>query len=63
MSDVNKVFLYFSLVHEGGERQVDMVVQVEAADHSWVWLYMVLQLQNGEHPITCQNYVIRYYSL
>lgn len=38
-----------------------MVVQVEAADHSWVWLYMVLQLQTGEHPITCQNYVIRYY--
>lgn len=45
----------------GGERQVEMVVQVEAADHSWVWLYMVLQLQTGEHPITCQNYVIRYY--
>lgn len=58
---MNKVFLYSFLVREGGERQVEMVVQVEAADHSWVWLYMVLQLQTGEHPITCQNYVIRYY--
>ncbi|KAK3524366.1 hypothetical protein QTP70_028033, partial [Hemibagrus guttatus] len=47
-----------ALLREGGERQVEMVVQVEAADHSWVWLYMVLQLQSGEHPITCQNYVI-----
>ncbi|XP_022531783.2 neuronal PAS domain-containing protein 4B isoform X1 [Astyanax mexicanus] len=47
-----------TLLREGGERQVEMVVQVEAADHSWVWLYMVLQLQNGEHPIACQNYVI-----
>ncbi|XP_046723219.1 neuronal PAS domain-containing protein 4B [Silurus meridionalis] len=47
-----------ALLREGGEGQVEMVVQVEAADHSWVWLYMVLQLQNGEQPITCQNYVI-----
>ncbi|MCJ8740769.1 hypothetical protein PDJAM_G00062990 [Pangasius djambal] len=47
-----------ALLREGGERQVEMVVQVEAADHSWVWLYMVLHLQAGEHPITCQNYVI-----
>lgn len=61
MGSTNKVFLYSFLVREGGERQVEMVVQVEAADHSWVWLYMVLQLETGEHPITCQNYVIRYY--
>ncbi|KAL7844334.1 hypothetical protein SRHO_G00228730 [Serrasalmus rhombeus] len=47
-----------TLLREGGDRQVEMVVQVEAADHSWVWLYMVLQLQTGEHPINCQNYVI-----
>ncbi|KAI4878783.1 hypothetical protein NFI96_028793 [Prochilodus magdalenae] len=47
-----------TLLREGGERQVEMVVQMEAADHSWVWLYMVLQLQTGEHPISCQNYVI-----
>ncbi|KAM9451089.1 neuronal PAS domain-containing protein 4B [Clarias gariepinus] len=47
-----------ALLREGGERQVEMVVQIEAADHSWVWVYMVLQLQTGEHPITCQNYVI-----
>ncbi|TSL04264.1 Neuronal PAS domain-containing protein 4B [Bagarius yarrelli] len=47
-----------ALLHEGRERQVEMVVQVEAADNSWVWLYMVLQLQTGEHPITCQNFVI-----
>ncbi|XP_028839783.1 neuronal PAS domain-containing protein 4B [Denticeps clupeoides] len=43
----------------GGERQVEMVVQVEASDQSWVWLYMVLQLENGgEHPISSLNYVI-----
>ncbi|CAB1332922.1 unnamed protein product [Coregonus sp. 'balchen'] len=46
------------LLSEGGERQVEMVVQVEAADHSWVWLYMVLQLNNEENPISCHNYVI-----
>ncbi|CAB1316151.1 unnamed protein product [Coregonus sp. 'balchen'] len=46
------------LLNEGGERQVEMVLQVEAADHSWVWLYMVLQLNNGEHPISCHNYII-----
>lgn len=62
-SSMIKVFPYSFLVREGGERQVEMVVQVETADHSWVWLYMVLQLQSGEHPITCQNYVIRYYPL
>ncbi|KAK2872745.1 hypothetical protein Q8A67_022642 [Cirrhinus molitorella] len=47
-----------ALLHEGGERQVEMVVQVEAADHSWVWLYIVLQLETGEYPINSQNYVI-----
>ncbi len=47
-------------VHEGGERQVEMVVQVEAADYSWVWLYIVLHLETGEYPINSQNYVIRY---
>ncbi|XP_073681099.1 neuronal PAS domain-containing protein 4B [Garra rufa] len=47
-----------ALLHEGGERQVEMVVQVEAADHSWVWLYIVLQLETGEYPINSHNYVI-----
>uniref|UniRef100_A0A671S0N5 Neuronal PAS domain-containing protein 4-like n=1 Tax=Sinocyclocheilus anshuiensis TaxID=1608454 RepID=A0A671S0N5_9TELE len=47
-----------ALLHEGGERQVEMVVQVEAADHSWVWLYIVLQLETGEYPINSLNYVI-----
>lgn len=47
-------------VHKGGERQVEMVVQVEAADHTWVWLYIVLQLDTGEYPINSHNYVIRY---
>ncbi|XP_073727353.1 neuronal PAS domain-containing protein 4B isoform X1 [Misgurnus anguillicaudatus] len=47
-----------ALLHEGGERQVEMVVQVEAADHSWVWLYIVLHLETGEYPINSHNYVI-----
>ncbi|XP_062342264.1 neuronal PAS domain-containing protein 4B [Osmerus eperlanus] len=47
-----------ALLSEGGDKQVEMVVQVETADHSWVWLYMVLQMGGGEHPITCNNYVI-----
>lgn len=51
-----------SVVSEGEGRQVDMVVQVEAADHSWVWLYMVLQLNIDENPISCHNYIIRYHS-
>lgn len=37
-----------------------MVVRMETADHSWVWLYMVLQLETGEHPIRSNNFVIRY---
>lgn len=37
-----------------------MVVRVESADHSWVWLYMVLQLEAGEHPIRSNNFIIRY---
>ncbi|KAF4098525.1 neuronal PAS domain-containing protein 4B [Onychostoma macrolepis] len=47
-----------ALLHEGGEKQVEMVVQVEAADHSWVWLYIVLHLETGEYPINSHNYVI-----
>ncbi|NP_001410783.1 neuronal PAS domain-containing protein 4B [Danio rerio] len=47
-----------TLLHNGGERQVEMVVQVEAADHSWIWLYIVLQLETGEYPINSHNYVI-----
>ncbi|XP_036404339.1 neuronal PAS domain-containing protein 4A isoform X2 [Megalops cyprinoides] len=47
-----------SLLREGGEGRVEMVVRVEAMDKSWVWLYMVLQLESGEHPISCHNYVI-----
>ncbi|KAJ8387449.1 hypothetical protein AAFF_G00156870 [Aldrovandia affinis] len=45
-------------VREGGEGRVEMVVRVEAVDSSWVWLYMVLQLEAGENPISCHNYVI-----
>lgn len=56
---INWLLCPFS-VHEGGERQVEMVVQVEAADHTWVWLYIVLQLDTGEYPINSHNYVIRY---
>lgn len=37
-----------------------MVVRVQALDQSWVWLYMVLQLQPGEIPISSNNYIIRY---
>lgn len=37
-----------------------MVVRVQAQDQSWVWLYMVLQLQPGEIPISSNNYIIRY---
>ncbi len=39
-----------------------MVVRVQAQDQSWVWLYMVLQLQPGEIPISSNNYIIRYLS-
>lgn len=37
-----------------------MVVRMQAQDQSWVWLYMVLQLQPGEIPISSNNYIIRY---
>jgi len=47
-------------VREGGEGRVEMVVRVQALDQSWVWLYMVLQLQPGEIPISSNNYIIRY---
>lgn len=36
-----------------------MVVRVQAQNQSWVWLYMVLQLQPGEIPISSNNYIIR----
>lgn len=49
----------FFTVREGGEGRAEMVVRVEAGDHSWVWLYMVLQLETGENPISSNNYVIR----
>lgn len=39
-----------------------MVVRVQAQDESWVWLYMVLQLQPGEIPISSNNHIIRYFS-
>ncbi|XP_066505210.1 neuronal PAS domain-containing protein 4A isoform X3 [Hoplias malabaricus] len=47
-----------SLLREGGEGRAEMVVRVEAADQSWVWLYMVLQLEAGENPISSNNYII-----
>ncbi|XP_026868770.2 neuronal PAS domain-containing protein 4A [Electrophorus electricus] len=47
-----------SLLREGGEGRAEMVVRVEASDHSWVWLYMVLQLETGENPISSNNYII-----
>lgn len=37
-----------------------MVVRVQAEDQSWVWLYMVLQLQPGDVPISSSNYIVRY---
>ncbi|XP_062855862.1 neuronal PAS domain-containing protein 4A [Trichomycterus rosablanca] len=47
-----------NLLREGGEGRAEMVVRVEASDNSWVWLYMVLQLETGENPISSNNYVI-----
>ncbi|KAJ8015670.1 hypothetical protein DPEC_G00028520 [Dallia pectoralis] len=47
-----------SLLKEGGEGRSEMVVRVESADHSWVWLYMVLQLEGGDNPIVSNNYII-----
>lgn len=47
-----------SLLREGGEGRAEMVVRVQAQDQSWVWLYMVLQLQPGEVPVTSNNYII-----
>ncbi|XP_029965679.1 neuronal PAS domain-containing protein 4A isoform X2 [Salarias fasciatus] len=47
-----------SLLREGGEGRAEMVVRVQAEDQSWVWLYMVLQLQPGEIPISSNNYII-----
>ncbi|XP_059202250.1 neuronal PAS domain-containing protein 4A [Centropristis striata] len=47
-----------SLLREGGEGRAEMVVRVQAQDQSWVWLYMVLQLQPGEIPISSNNYII-----
>uniref|UniRef100_A0A8C2HHV4 Neuronal PAS domain protein 4a n=1 Tax=Cyprinus carpio TaxID=7962 RepID=A0A8C2HHV4_CYPCA len=47
-----------SLLKEGGEGRAEMVVRVETADHSWVWLYMVLQLETGETPIVSNNFII-----
>ncbi|XP_051514117.1 neuronal PAS domain-containing protein 4A [Myxocyprinus asiaticus] len=47
-----------SLLREGGEGRAEMVVRIEAADHSWVWIYMVLQLETGETPIVSNNFII-----
>uniref|UniRef100_A0A3B5MIR1 Neuronal PAS domain protein 4a n=1 Tax=Xiphophorus couchianus TaxID=32473 RepID=A0A3B5MIR1_9TELE len=47
-----------SLLREGGEGRAEMVVRVQAHDLSWVWLYMVLQLQHGDIPISSNNYII-----
>uniref|UniRef100_A0A1A8IV79 Neuronal PAS domain protein 4a n=1 Tax=Nothobranchius kuhntae TaxID=321403 RepID=A0A1A8IV79_NOTKU len=47
-----------SLLREGGEGRAEMVVRVQAQDLSWVWLYMVLQLQPGDIPISSNNYII-----
>ncbi|TRY84406.1 hypothetical protein DNTS_035748 [Danionella cerebrum] len=47
-----------SLLQEGGEGRAEMVVRFEAAEHSWIWLYMVLQLETGENPIVSNNYLV-----
>ncbi|XP_077435039.1 neuronal PAS domain-containing protein 4A isoform X2 [Vanacampus margaritifer] len=47
-----------SLLREGGEGRGEMVVRVQARDQTWVWLYMVLQLQPGDVPVASSNYVI-----
>ncbi|XP_038159880.1 neuronal PAS domain-containing protein 4A [Cyprinodon tularosa] len=47
-----------SLLREGGEGRAEMVVRVQTQDQSWVWLYMVLQLQHGDIPISSNNYII-----
>lgn len=53
------IFSFHHTVREGGEGRAEMVVRVETTDHSWVWLYMVLQLETGENPIVSNNYIIR----
>ncbi|KAL0994126.1 hypothetical protein UPYG_G00118040 [Umbra pygmaea] len=47
-----------NILLSGGDQQVEAVLQVEAADHSWVWLYMILQVNLEEPPVSSNNYVI-----
>ncbi|KAK0140126.1 Neuronal PAS domain-containing protein 4A [Merluccius polli] len=48
-----------SLLREGGEGRAEMVVRVQQAEeHAWLWLYMVLQLEAGDTPISSNNYII-----
>ncbi|KAJ8266189.1 hypothetical protein GJAV_G00126960 [Gymnothorax javanicus] len=47
-----------SLMSEGGEGRAEMVVRVETQGMTFTWLYMVLHLQTGDHPISCRSYVI-----
>ena len=52
--------LFYPTVREGGEGRAEMVVRLQAEDQSWVWLYMVLQLEaGGDSPISSNNYIIR----
>ncbi|XP_077388249.1 neuronal PAS domain-containing protein 4A isoform X2 [Festucalex cinctus] len=46
------------LLREGGEGRGEMVVRVQTHDQTWIWLYMVLQLQPGDVPVASSNYVI-----
>lgn len=59
MTKWSQLLFMSSTVREGGEGRAEMVVRVQAQDQSWVWLYMVLQLQPGEIPVSSNNYIIR----
>ncbi|XP_028649595.2 neuronal PAS domain-containing protein 4A isoform X1 [Erpetoichthys calabaricus] len=50
--------LHYRLINESSDGKVEMVVRLQAKDTSWVWVYIVLQTESTENPITCFNYII-----
>ncbi|KAK6477700.1 neuronal PAS domain-containing protein 4 isoform X1 [Huso huso] len=49
---------HYCLLNEANDAKVEMVVRLQSRDHCWVWIYVLLQQESKESPITGYNYII-----
>ncbi|XP_064408042.1 neuronal PAS domain-containing protein 4A [Latimeria chalumnae] len=49
---------HYRSLSESNESRVEMVIRLQSKDLCWIWIYIILHMENADVPATCYNYII-----